>query len=272
MEQLSLPASIEIKETGDNQADIIIGPAYPGYGNTLGNSLRRVLLSSLPGAAVTAVKIKGVTHEFTTLPGVKEDMVQVILNLKKLRFKLHESDEVKVLLKAKGDGKVTGKDIALTSDVTLSNDDMTIATITDKAGSIEMELTIKEGRGYQPVENLEKKSSELGIINIDAIYTPIRNVNYRVENVRVGQMTNYDRVIISVTTDGTVSPAEAVRYAAQTLVDHFTVITQIGAEGSGSTDTASGDTDEAVESRKTDETEEKPKKKRGRPKKSEEIK
>ncbi len=267
MEQLSLSESIDIKETGENQADIIIGPAYPGYGNTLGNSLRRVLLSSLPGAAVTAVKIKGVTHEFTTIPGVKEDMVQVILNLKKLRFKLHDTEETKVTLKASGDGKVTGKDISLTSEVTLSNTDLVIATISDKSATLEMELTIKEGRGYQPVENLDKKESELGVINVDAIFTPIRNVNYRVENVRVGQMTNYDRIILSVTTDGTITPEEAVRYAAQTLVDHFAVIAKHGDTTKPEVAAEKKeDTAEAV----VEEKEEKPKKKRGRPKKSEE--
>lgn len=265
MQSIPLPERIEIKETGTNQADVIIEPAYPGYGNTLGNSLRRVLLSSLPGAAITAAKIKGVTHEFTTLPGVKEDIVEIILNLKKLRFHLHETEEAKATLKVKGEKEATGSDFKLTSDIVLGNPEQHIATLTAKDAELEIEVTIKTGRGYLPVENMDKKDVVLGTINVDAIFTPIKNVNYRVENVRVGQMTNYDRIIMSVTTDGTMSPADAVRYAASILVEHFNQIAHLG-ESSDEADAKSEEITEPIDA-ETPAEPEKAKKKRGRPKK-----
>lgn len=267
MEQIPLPEIIEIKETGANQADIIIGPAYPGYGNTIGNSLRRVLLSSLPGAAVTSAKIKGITHEFTALEGVKEDVVEIILNLKKLRFKVHGEDPVTVKISAKGEQQVTGKDFQLSSDIELANPTQKIATLTSKTSSFEIEVTVTSGRGYLPVENINKDNAQLGTINIDAIFTPVRNVNYRVENVRVGQMTNFDRIILTVLTDGTISPIEALQYAAQALVDQFSKVVALSTP-----QMASSTPEVAVDSEDTngapeEATEEKAKKKRGRPKK-----
>ncbi|MBI5038053.1 MAG: DNA-directed RNA polymerase subunit alpha [Candidatus Kerfeldbacteria bacterium] len=266
MEQIPLPEIIEIKETGVNQADIIIGPAYPGYGNTIGNSLRRVLLSSLPGAAVTAAKIKGITHEFTALEGVKEDVVEIILNLKKLRFKVHSEEPVVVKISAKGDQIVTGKDIQLNSDIELSNPSQRIATLTSKTSTFEMELTVKSGRGYLPVENINKDNAQLGTINIDAVFTPVKNVNYRIENVRVGQMTNYDRIILTVLTDGTITPQDALRYAAQALVDQFSKVVELASPLATPEKEVAENKNDAAEA-EIDAPEEKAKKKRGRPKK-----
>lgn len=224
MEKLPLPEKYEIKRISENQADIIIEPCYPGYGTTIGNTLRRVLLSSLSGVAITAIKIKKATHEFSTLPGVKEDFVSIILNLKLLRFKLHKVNETKVMLKVKGEKKVKAKDIQTTSELEIVNPEADIATLTDKNAELEIELTIQSGRGYLPVENVEKKKIQLGTIAIDAIFTPVKNVNFRVQNVRVGQMTNYDQVILGITTDGTITPEEALKKASQILVEHYTAI------------------------------------------------
>ncbi len=279
MEKLPLPEKCEIKKISSLQADFVIEPCYPGYGTTVGNSLRRVLLSSLPGAAITAVKIKGASHEFSTLPGVKEDIVNILLNLKKIRFNLHGVDETKTNIKVKGEKIVTAKEIKATSEIEIVTPDAHIATLTSKDAEFEAELILSTGRGYVPVENLEKKKYPLGTIAIDAIFTPIRNVNYKVENVRVGQMTNYDKLILSVTTDGSISPEEAVAYSASILVDHFNFITAIshGKETeTGSTkksteknetiDTVSIDNQQKEQGTKKEITE-KPKKKRGRPKK-----
>ena len=157
MEKLPLPESFKSKPLDNNQSEIVIEPCYPGYGNTIGNALRRVLFSSLPGAAITSVKIKDVTHEFATIPGVKEDVVEIIMNLKRLNFVLHGTDEVKASLKVKGAKKVKAKDLKITSDTALGNPEELIATLTDKDAEFEIEITIKTGRGYVPVENIEKK-------------------------------------------------------------------------------------------------------------------
>jgi DNA-directed RNA polymerase subunit alpha len=272
MEQLPLPNKYEIKKTGDHQADIVIEPFYPGYGTTVGNALRRVLLSSLSGAAVVAFKIKGATHEFSTIPGVKEDIVEIILNLKTLRFKLHDVEEAQVTLKIKGEKKVKAKDLKTTSEVEIINGEAEIATLTGKDAELEMDLIIKAGRGYVPVENVEKKKLELGTIAIDAVYSPIRNVNFDVENVRVGQMTNYDRLIMSITTDGAITPEAALKTAAGILIDHFNQIAvlPLSAEEQAAPAEAKPAT-EALVAEKHEEvpedSEEKPKKKRGRPKK-----
>lgn len=271
MDTIALPDKYEVTKTGEHQADITIEPCFPGYGTTLGNALRRVLLSSLAGAAVTAVNIKGVTHEFSTVPGVKEDIVELLLNLKRLRFKLHGTEETKVTLKVKGEKKVKAKDIKATSDVEIVNGEADIATITTKDAELEMELTIQSGRGYVPVENMDNKKLTLGTIAVDAIFTPVRNVNFNVENVRVGQMTNYDKLVLSISTDGSISPQEALQIASQMLVDHFK---HIATFGSGETPTAVSDSASTEIEQKaegdttlTEKVEEKPKKKRGRPKK-----
>ncbi|RJO59177.1 DNA-directed RNA polymerase subunit alpha [Candidatus Parcubacteria bacterium] len=221
MEKISLPSKINFQEQGENQAAFIIEPCYPGYGTTLANALRRVLLSSLPGAAVTAIKISGITHEFSTLPHVQEDMVDLILNVKGIRFKMHEGETALVTIKSKGEKVLTAGDLKCPSNVEVTNPEHVIAHLTDKGAEMEMELTVNAGRGYVPVEMREKEKLDLGTIAVDAIYTPIKNVNFAVENVRVGQMTNYDKVTITVITDGTISPLQAFSDAAKILVEHF---------------------------------------------------
>jgi DNA-directed RNA polymerase subunit alpha len=221
MERIQLPSKISLTETEPNSAEIVIEPCYPGYGTTLGNALRRVLLSSLPGAAITAVKVEGATHEFTTVPHVQEDMVDLILNLKGVRLVMHEGEIATVTLKAKGEKVIMAGDLKCPANVEVRNPEHIIAHLTDKAADLEMELQIGTGRGYITVEQREKERLDLGVIAIDAIYTPIKNVNFTVEHVRVGQMTNYDKVIISIRTDGTVTPTTAFRDAVQILLEHF---------------------------------------------------
>lgn len=273
MEKLPLPEKFEVKEIGPDHANIIIEPLYPGYGNTVGNALRRVLLSSLTGCAVTAFKIKGATHEFSTIPGIKEDLVELILNLKTLRFKLHNVEEARVTISAKGEKKIKAKDIKTSSDVEVISPETEIVTLTDKDSELEMELVVKFGRGYVPVENVEKKKLELGTIAIDAIFSPIKNVNFDIENVRVGQMTNFDRLIMNIATDGTITPEEAIRTASALLVDHFQKISSFGADINTEM-TKNPDIipekiqDESVAPSLSDQIiDDKPKKKRGRPKK-----
>ncbi|PIS40424.1 MAG: DNA-directed RNA polymerase subunit alpha [Candidatus Kerfeldbacteria bacterium CG08_land_8_20_14_0_20_43_14] len=221
MEKIQLPSKVNFTEKSENEADFVIEPCYPGYGTTLGNALRRVLLSSLPGAAITAVKISGATHEFSTLPHVKEDMVDLILNLKGIRLKMFEGESAVVAVKVKGEKVLTAGDLKCPSNVEVKNPEHVIAHLTDKSALLEMELTVGIGRGYIPVEMREKERLDLGTVAIDAIYTPVKNVNFHVENVRVGQMTNYDKVTISVVTDGTVSPLQAFHDASKMLVEHF---------------------------------------------------
>jgi len=226
---LSLPELIKFnKGPRANTKELVIEPCFPGYGTTIGNSLRRVLTSSLSGSAIIAIKIKGVQHEFATIPYVKEDVLDIILNLKRLRFKLHsQSDEpVKVTLSVKGEKAVTGKDITATSDVEIVSKDALIATLTDKGAELEMDLYVKKGMGYSPTEAREKEKLEEGIIAIDAIFTPVVNVNFNVENVRVGQLTNYDRRIMEIETDGMITPEEAVKEASDILLHHFSFISE----------------------------------------------
>jgi len=271
MDKIKLPDKYQVNKLDSNKADIIIEPCYPGYGSTLGNALRRVLLSSLPGAAVTAIKIKNVDHEFSTLENVKEDVVELILNIKRLRFILHENDEAKATLKVKGEKKVTAKDIKTNSDVDIVDENAEIATLTSKDAELEIEFFLNKGRGYVPVESLEKKKFQLGTIAIDAIFTPIKMVNYKTENVRVGQMTNYDKLILTVETDGTIEPDQAVKYASEILVDHFMKIQnpQIkNADTANEEIVSEQDEKEEKNENKSDTVkEEKTKKKRGRPKK-----
>ena len=227
MEQISLPSKTEINKKEENRTVFVFEPLYPGYGTTLGNALRRALLSSLPGSAVQAVKIKGVDHEFSTIPHVKEDVISLILNLKQLRFKFFSKEPLKILLKAKGEKIVTAEDIKPVSNVEVVNKKLKIATLTDKDAVLEIEITVGPGRGYVPVESREKEAHEIGTIDVDAIYTPVRNVTFDTENVRVEQMTNYDRLILDITTDGTISPKDALQMAAGLLVEHFNYIKEL---------------------------------------------
>ncbi len=227
MENILLPSTIKYEQgQRPNEGVLVVEPCFHGYGTTLGNALRRVLLSSLPGAAVTAVKIKGVTHEFQALPNVKEDVLEVILNLKGLRLKCFSEQPVKLTLKTKGAKVVTAGDIDANSDVEIVNPDMKIATITDESGVFEMELTVGRGRGYVPTEERVGESNDLGTIAIDSLYSPVRNVGYRVENTRVGEITNYDKLVMTIETDGTIAPEEAVNQCAKILIDYFSILLQ----------------------------------------------
>ncbi|HWQ59704.1 MAG TPA: DNA-directed RNA polymerase subunit alpha [Candidatus Fimivivens sp.] len=221
---IPVPQKPKVTPIGDNVAKFEILGCYPGYGATLGNAIRRVLLSSLEGAAAQSVKIKGVSHEFTAIPGVLEDAVQILLNLKQLRFRLHGDDEVKVSLKAKGEGVVKAGDIKAPSSVEIVNPDQAIVTLTDKKAEFEMELTIGRGIGYVPVEHRETEEREIGTIALDSIYTPVRRVNYEVENMRIGKRTDYDKVSIEVVTDGSIAPEEAFSKAVDILVKQFSAI------------------------------------------------
>lgn len=215
----------EIKTLAEekNKATFAIEPLFPGYGMTLGNSLRRVILSSLPGAAVTAVKIDGVSHEFSTIPNVKEDVIEIILNLKQLRVKLHSEEEF-VTLSVNGAGEVTAKDIKTNSNVEIANPELHIATLDNKSAKLDMEIKIESGRGFVPIEKREGEKLGVGMIAVDALYAPIRKVRYNVEQTRVGQMTDLDRLVIEIETDGTIEPKVALEQAAEILVDHFLVI------------------------------------------------
>jgi len=218
------PTKVMYKEENASKGVVEVHGCYPGYGSTLGNSLRRVLLSSLEGAAVTSVKIKGAQHEFSAISGVMEDVVQIILNLKKLQFKLHTDEPVKVSLKEKGEKVVTAKSIKTSSDIEVVNPDHVIATLTDKKAQLEMELEVQKGIGYTPVEQQERESKEIGMIAIDAIYTPIRRVNFNVENMRVGKQTDYEKVTLDIETDGSITPKEAFDRSVALLMDQYAAL------------------------------------------------
>ena len=200
----------------------------PGYGATIANPLRRVLLSSLQGAAITSIKIKGVDHEFSSLPGVLEDVIEVILNLKKIRFKLYGDGPVKVTLNVKGERVVTAEDIKLTSDVELiSPADQHICTITEKKTEVSVEIDIEKGVGYVPVEQRQKEKLAIGMISVDAIFSPVKSVNFVIENIRVGQRIDFNKITMDVETDGSIEPEQAMKNAAEILLDHFKVIGDI---------------------------------------------
>lgn len=214
--------------THNNEGILTVEPCYQGYGTTVGNALRRVLLSSLPGAAIFAVKIKGVQHEFTPIKGIKEDALTIMLNLKQLRLKCFSDETVKLTLKAKGAGIVKAKDIDKNADVEIVSGDLYIAELTDKDSSLEMELYVNRGRGYLPIEERDKTDIEVGAIAVDAIYSPVVNVGFKVENTRVGEITNYDKLILTIETDGTISPEEAIDQAVKIISDYFTVVATRG--------------------------------------------
>lgn len=218
---IPLPKEPKIVKKEKNKATFEIEALWPGYGVTIGNSLRRVLLSSLEGAAVTQMKIKGVAHEFTTIPGVLEDVVSIMLNLKKLRFKMIGNEPQRATLKVKGEKEVKGSDFELPAQLQLVNPDCHIATLTSKSAKLEMEILVEKGVGYLPREEREKEKLEIGQIPVDAIFTPVKRVAMRVENMRVGKRTDFDRLFLEVETDGTISPEEAFLKASEILVNHF---------------------------------------------------
>ncbi len=226
MFSISLPKNPVYKKVDDKSGQLIIEECFPRYAATLGNSLRRVLLSSLEGNAIVAVKIKGVTHEFSSLDGIIEDVVQIILNLKSVRFKLNNVDEASMFLKVKGKKDVFAKHFEGSSDVEVVTPDVKIATITNSAVTLEMEIKIEKGLGYVPVEQRESEK-EIGTIMVDAIYNPVKRVNFTVENMRVGKRTDYERVILDIVTDGSISPEEAYQQSVEILMSQFNAISII---------------------------------------------
>lgn len=200
---------------------------YPGYGHTLGNALRRVLLSSLPGATITSVKIEGVNHEFSTIPGVKEDVVDLCLNLKQVRLRLHGENPVKGEIAVKGEKVVKAGDMKFPSDAEVVNPDIIIATLTDKKASLQMELEAESGRGYQGAQDRKKEKVEIGVIALDAAFSPVRSVNYEVENMRVGDRTDYNRLRLHIVTDGSIAARDALVEASKILVGQFETLSGV---------------------------------------------
>ncbi|KKQ80067.1 MAG: DNA-directed RNA polymerase subunit alpha [Parcubacteria group bacterium GW2011_GWC2_38_7] len=231
MEKLLLPLKISFEKGSEpNVASFTVEPCYFGYGTTIGNALRRVLLSSLPGAAVTAVKIAGVDQEFAAIDNVKEDALTICLNLKDLRVKVYSDEPVKIHLKAKGKKVITAESFEKNSDVEIVNPELEIATLTSDKATIDLEVTVKQGRGYVPTEERAGEDLEIGNIMIDAIFSPVRKVGYKVVPTRVGDITNYDKLIMDIETDGTMSPQEAVSQASKILIEHFSLLTEQGSD------------------------------------------
>jgi len=209
---------------GQNEGTVVIEPLPQGYGLTIGNALRRVLLSSLPGGAITQVKIDGVSHEYSSIKGVKEDVVQLLLNLKQVRLKIEDDKPVKLEIEAKGAGDIKAKDIKAPAGVEVVNPDHHIASLADSKTKLSIELTAEKGFGFVPVES--RRSLGIGRIPLDATFSPVLKVTYKVEPTRVGQVTNFDKLTIFLTTDGTISPADSVKEAAKILLDYFSVLVE----------------------------------------------
>ena len=216
---------VELSEDG-SYGKFVVEPLERGFGTTLGNSLRRVLLSSLPGAAVTSIKVEGVLHEFSTIPGVKEDMVEIILNLKDLAIKMDQDEPKVVTVNAQGPCVLTGADIQTDAGVEILNGEQHIATLNEDA-KLYMEITIEKGRGYVPAERNKKPGKPIGIIPIDSIFTPIKRVNFNVEDTRVGQVTDYDKLTLEVWTDGSIKADEATSLAAKIMSEHLMLFIEL---------------------------------------------
>ena len=231
MLQFQMP-TVTREQLANNRARFVVEPLDRGFGHTFGNALRRVLLSSLEGAAVSSVKIEGAAHEFSTLPGVKEDVTDIILNLKGLVCRLHgDLDEVLVRLVKNSAGKVVAADIDVPAELEILNPDHHIATLAD-GGSLEMTLTIRRGTGYVPAEGNKTPETTIGVVPIDSIFSPIKRVAYNIESARVGQRTDYDKLVLDVTTNGSLMPEEALRQAAEILVDRLSIFVDVARQGS----------------------------------------
>jgi len=226
LEQLN--AQVEILQQTEDYARFQVDPLERGFGLTLGNALRRVLLSSLPGAAVTAVRIERIYHEFATIPGVKEDTTELLLNIKQLRLKSHSDQSVTLRLEAQGPGVVTAADLIYPSEIEIANPELHIATLDSPDARLDMELTVERGVGYLPSDGRE--SVPLGVVPVDAVFTPIRRVNYTVESARVGARTDLDRLVIDVQTDGTITPVAALVQSANILIDQFALFQELQQE------------------------------------------
>lgn len=225
-----LPSKPRVVSEEDNKGIYEIDGLYAGYGYTIGNALRRVLLSSLPGAAATSVKIEGVSHEFSTIDGVKEDVILILLNLKQIRFKMHTDEPQIVTLSAKGPKKITAKDLVAPTQVEILNKDAPIAILTSKEAKLKFELTVEKGLGYVPREVLQKEKVEISALILDAIFTPVRRVNYEVENMRVGERTDYNRLRFVIETDGSIGPREALEQAVKIIIKQLEAIAGVEAE------------------------------------------
>ncbi len=223
----SLPevSLMQVKQELDSpqSAQFVIEPLSPGFGLTIGNALRRVLLSSLEGAAITSIRIDGIAHEFSTIKGIKQDVVDIILNLKQLRLKMDFNEPQVIVLDVKGTKKVTAGDFKCPTGVTIINKDLVIADLVE-GGKLLLEATVERGRGYVTTEQRKEEKLPIGVIAIDAAFSPVTRVNFQTENTRVGKMTNFDKLILSVDTDGSISPQEALEYASAIVVDHFSVL------------------------------------------------
>jgi DNA-directed RNA polymerase subunit alpha len=224
---VNIPEAVAIIQKDGTTAVFEIGPLQSGYGATIANPLRRVLLSSLEGTAITSLKIKGVDHEFSSIDGVMEDVIEIILNLKKIRFRGFSDEPVTLTLSKKGSGAVTAGDIKLTSDVELVNPDQHIATLSDKAASLEMEITVEKGRGYVSTEQRQKEKLPIGVIAVDAVFSPVRKVNFTVEDTRVEDRIDFNKVVLEIETDGSVEPEAALKEAATILAKHFTMVSEV---------------------------------------------
>lgn len=222
---------IEIEEVGDNRSRFVIEPLEPGFGYTLGNTMRRTLLSRIPGAAITSIQIEGVEHEFSTIDGVVEDVVDIILNIKRIVIHMEGMDEQTLYLSAKGSGDVTAGDLKLPAGVEVVNPDAHIATLSS-SGRLEMEMTVAPGVGYRTADANKGGSSVIGVIPVDSIFSPVRKVAYSVENTQVGQMTNYDKLILDVETNGAIEPKDAVSSAGKTLGELMDIFADVG-QGEG---------------------------------------
>lgn len=220
---IALPKKISFIPSDEiNRGQVIVEPLAPGYGITIGNALRRVLLASLPGVAVIGAKIEGASHEFMAIPNIKEDILEIMLNLKKVRFKLDEGvDEARLTLSAFGEKEVTAKDIEKQAGVQIVNPELVIAHITDMSGKLNMEIFIRRGMGYETNESREEGKKELGYIEIDSIFSPVMHVSLTVANVRVGKMVNWEKLVLDIETDGNVNFEDAFRYANEVLIDQF---------------------------------------------------
>ena len=221
---VALPSKPRVTKEEEFFGVFEIDGLYPGYGHTLGNSLRRIILSSLPGAAITQVKIDGVSHEFSTIAGIKEDVVTILLNLKRVRLLMHSDTPLTLTLKANGAQVVTASSIVAPSQITILNPDQKIAEITDKSVNLNIELTVEHGLGYVPREVHQKEKVDIGTIALDAVFTPIRRVNYEVENMRVGDRTDYNRLRVFIETDGTLTPREALENSIEIMIHQLKAI------------------------------------------------
>ncbi|MBX4188850.1 DNA-directed RNA polymerase subunit alpha [Candidatus Saccharibacteria bacterium] len=221
---IQAPALSNVNEHSPTSATFTIEPLHPGYGMTLGNSLRRVLLSSIAGAAVTGFRINGISHEFTTVKGVKEDVVAIMLNLKQIRFRVFNDEPQTLRLTKKGKGVVKAKSIELNSDVEIVNPDQAICTIDDDKATVTMEITVETGRGYQALDETGSGRTISDMIMLDALYTPVLRVRYKVENTRVGTRTDLDKLLLTVDTDGSITPSDAFEEAAAILVNQYTAL------------------------------------------------